>query len=1185
MTGRSDRRRPAIAFLFLMVASIAEHPTRAAGADVSARVAVLAHGLPNMDRAVTEAVVQSLRRSGFEVASLSADDVCDPTRLSAQEFFLYVIPHADGYPAKGADALTAYLHTKGNLLVLGTPFCRPLWKHQNQWVGQMQIREAIAQQKPDRILFDFDDRATPAGWTRHRTTPRPSRIEVVAGGAEGTAACLKMTIDYESGTPDGWGTALEPAAGRSGGMLCFWAKGDGRTARLAVRLVHGEKPEDRGIAVVSLTRDWQHYALRPQDFRVLGQADPYQARRVEFVLVNRDITPFVADGEHSIWIDQIGTAPIPFSASADLERERLPLVETLSPGYKTYPLHEIASLEVVPGQAILSDIRLPVPREAASCYARPEGKGFPCGYRWRWIPLVQARDRSGVDRGTPIWMLLNRGPLPDDPAFTDAVARLAGDAPRMPSFEGSVCAVCAISDSETLTSIAGTSLLGDLARRIRRGLFFSHAGAEQFSYWPGEDIRLGAKAVNQGIEPAAVDVRVRVCPASGGAAVFQREATIEIPAGRCASAAFHWSAPRLTADRYTVTAELVHQGAVIDVIRHELGVLSAEKPPRDAFVTVQGGDFRLEGKPWYPVGVNYWPRYAIGLECADYVYHWLTPGFYNPEQVERDLAQLESLGANFLAIRVHAENDRRTILDFLRRAGHHGMRVFVFVSTHVITDDPHYFQGIMMPFHFQLEAVDDFIRSTRLADNPTLMGWDLIWEPAGWVFSDNVQSFGWKGDRCYRNRWDEDWARWIDQRYGTLANAEADWGMRAPRRGDQVTSPSGDQLREDGPWRVMVAAYRRFMDNLMSRYWNDAVRKLRRIDPNHLISFRQGNLPSFDFTLTATPKHVDFFAMEGYSFRPGTSGEATAGFINRYIPYATKGKPYLWIEFGSNVWDRNTMQVTPETIEAQAAAHEMIYRLALSGGANGAAPWWWAGGYRVSERSDYGIINPDGTLRPSGRLLEEYARRFRAPRTALRPDVWFTLDRDAHSAAHYRAARHEGAAAFQKAAAEGRTLGIRSPATGTTSADTPLLAVGNTLYNGRNPPKYLDAEFNDFAIKVGDGPWIEVSDGARLHVPAGQPVRATASVGNLQEATWLAPARCAGKPGGVYLAATSDSQLQFKQAIPKDTAWLEDTDFGDGFLLARSVDAPTRVELQMTAEGRAWFGEKRRFTLEPSAEK
>ena len=82
------------------------------------------------------------------------------------------------------------------------------------------------------------------------------------------------------------------------------------------------------------------------------------------------------------------------------------------------------------------------------------------------------------------------------------------------------------------------------------------------------------------------------------------------------------------------------------------------------------------------------------------------------------------------------------------------------------------------------------------------------------------------------------------------------------------------------------------------------------------------------------------------------------------------------------------------------------------------------------------------------------------------------------------------------------------------------MAVGNTKYNGHNPPKYLDAEFNSFKIKfAGANDWINLSDGDRVRVPRNKPILAAASVGNLQEATWLTPANCQrqagfGLPGG-----------------------------------------------------------------------
>jgi hypothetical protein len=401
--------------------------------------------------------------------------------------------------------------------------------------------------------------------------------------------------------------------------------------------------------------------------------------------------------------------------------------------------------------------------------------------------------------------------------------------------------------------------------------------------------------------------------------------------------------------------------------------------------------------------------------------------------------------------------------------------------------------------------------------------------------------------------------------------------MAAPKTKEgTITSPTWKQLSSDGPWRVMVCAYRRFMADLMNRHWNQATSELRRLDPHHLISYRQGNLPAVDFTLTSTLKHVDFFAMEGYDFKPGRPANAAdvAGFVNRYIPYATGGKPFMWIEYGESTWDDK------KQLAYQGECVDLINRMAYENGANGVSPWWMAGGYRISEKSDFGVFNPDGTLRPSGESLKKYGALFKTlPRKPLPPER-FTIDCDSHSGGLPHIARHEGAAAFAKAASEGKWLEVRSAGSGTTSSDTPLTAVGNTPYNGKNPPKYLDAEFNAFRIRV-HGEWQTVTNGARVALSKREAVVATASVGNLQEATWLTPVHCAGKPGAVYLASTPQSGLSIKRAISRDTPYLGDAKFGGEFVLAEGVKQETSVELQMTAEDRAWFGEKLRFTLMP----
>jgi len=235
----------------------------------------------------------------------------------------------------------------------------------------------------------------------------------------------------------------------------------------------------------------------------------------------------------------------------------------------------------------------------------------------------------------------------------------------------------------------------------------------------------------------------------------------------------------------------------------------------------------------------------------------------------------------------------------------------------------------------------------------------------------------------------------------------------------------------------------------------------------------------------------------------------------------------------------------------------------------------------VNERSDFGIISPDGRPRPAAECIRRYSPRIRRARSRPRPDTWLLYDRDAHCGGYWYFLFHEGAAAWARADKAGKHLGFRSEGTGTTSLNTPLAAVGNRPCTGRNPPKFLDAEFNTLQILDATGHWREASDGVRIQVRRGRPVQARISLGNIQEATWIAPAHAGGKPGGVYLASTNRSELTVRLPLPADTPYLGDADFGEA-PLTPGIDRVRKVELRLVAAGRTGFGEKRTFTLVPT---
>jgi hypothetical protein len=253
----------------------------------------------------------------------------------------------------------------------------------------------------------------------------------------------------------------------------------------------------------------------------------------------------------------------------------------------------------------------------------------------------------------------------------------------------------------------------------------------------------------------------------------------------------------------------------------------------------------------------------------------------------------------------------------------------------------------------------------------------------------------------------------------------------------------------------------------------------------------------------------------------------------------------------------------------------------LDSGANGLASWWSVGGYRVDEKSDYGILAPDGTPRASARELQALAEKVTAPRSTQPPSTWVTIDRDLHAAA-YQAVYENHKQSYVDAVKAGKMVGVKTAGSGTTSADCPLIAVGNVPYDGFNPLKHLNAEFNWIRIRNAKGEWQEVDDGDTIEVARGKAIEVQVSVGNLGEAKWLAT----GGTGAVGLIgderrdanSSERPRLAFSAPFPQDVARYEDT-VVLVTIPAPKVDKDAEVVFTFEAMGRAKFGERRRVTF------
>jgi hypothetical protein len=141
----------------------------------------------------------------------------------------------------------------------------------------------------------------------------------------------------------------------------------------------------------------------------------------------------------------------------------------------------------------------------------------------------------------------------------------------------------------------------------------------------------------------------------------------------------------------------------------------------------------------------------------------------------------------------------------------------------------------------------------------------------------------------------------------------------------------------------------------------------------------------------------------------------------------------MWAEMGYSAWDMNRLGPDPEKLAFEGRYYTDFYRMMIESGADGVFFWWFPGGFRLGENSDFGIINPDGTDRPMTKVIRREGPRFLNARKTGKSDYWIAVDRDRDARGlfgMYEAANVE----FWKAMTDGRQPGLkweRKPGTAT----------------------------------------------------------------------------------------------------------------------------------------------------------
>ncbi|MBC7287372.1 MAG: hypothetical protein H5T86_04860 [Armatimonadetes bacterium] len=927
-----------------------------------------------------------------------------------------------------------------------------------------------------------------------------------------------------------WAASVPENVMPENAAITFWARGGDNTSHLVVEL--SESDQSRWLTAVELATQWRKYVLTPHDFQFWHDC-PARGKRgysgdalrpqcvtgLAFGLAksHAPVTP----GPKEFWLSSLRFSVIPPDAMP--ARQYIPELDAIAPWYKTFDHPNVRQLRTAPG-TVWSDARLQHSGKVRSAYPRPWGRVMTGIRTHRWVPILEAVDLSGRHSYPAALVVPARG-------------RFAGGSW---SFWGLPVSVLKSGGSRL------QKLFGEVAAAQARGVWLVEAGPDQVAYMPKQAPRWGAVVVNSSAKAAPVEIVLRARRDGRPAGTLEKQ--LSAAPAQLSRFLEAWKAEGPGV--YEVTAELRQDGRVIDRISMPVRVLSGQPDPQDQYVRVEGGRFWVGNKTWFPHGVNFWPRYVSGLSPHDYGLGWLHRAHYDPLLVEEDLSIAEGLGITAVSIQSpRSPDDLPCLWDFLARCRAHDIRVNLFVHAD--------------PRGFDRDDVRNIIAGGELWKFSSIYAYDITWEPR-W------------GDYQERCRFDEFWRRWIIDQYGSVEAAEEVWGFKAPRGEDgRVTGPTDDQLDTDGPWKVFVAAYRRFVDDFLSAGYGRSCRFIRSIDNRHLISNRAGwggtgnphTVRIYQFDPLSGAAHLDFISPEAYGMRPDEGDYKRWGFIDAYCRRAGNGKPVFWSEFGSSIYPGYTR----EDYERQRRIWANTLELVMFAGADGDAGWWWPGGYRVNERSDYGCVEPRGEPRPSALELKKYSARICQRGVEVRPERTLIIDRDQDV---------RGLAGLWQRhledyihLADGKhVVRLRTAGDGIRTTDLEPVGVGNVSYRGIGPVKFLRSEFTDVvAIVRGreyrpeqDLLWREIE----LRVPAGEgALRVT--VLNTGEATWVAPAdREHPERGSVHLVDCSNGRRL--AAIPHDVPRYASATVELPLPTSRAAE----LVLQLEAAQRCRFGQK-----------
>lgn len=957
---------------------------------------------------------------------------------------LVILAGIDRVPGSIKGAIRAYLEDGGRLLTLGGPaFEVETYQFDGEWMSQSEYISREIASIPDKKkyqIFDAGDAATVDSMRRSSNTmERPITKAIGDYGLAGSKAQLHLEVDLE-----GWDNlqyAFTPPKGKKFTTLCFNAKGDSETFGMYLEVI--DRDGARWTASVRLDESWSSHALTPADFRFWHDGKPAKTPMLDFNNAAAFVFGFAMSGvsmkrgHHSLTIDS------PFLACCD--KLNLPTghqldLDGLSPMHELYPITNAANLLTCDNQIFVTKRNYVLPASLVSCHPGRQGTGYGNARNCRFIPLIRVTDEKGLHSGYAAWINVFS-------SVTD----------KNKDMEGCVVG-CFTATSDDFYNADGLSAIAEAANAMLSPALLVEGGADEYIYVePDTDtITLGASYVTY--PGCRADVKAEVALYDGETELCRLDGKGMDDGNNISTIGTSYDIANGKPNRAVTTLSI--DGTVIDRIEQNIRFWSPKPVEERNYVHIEDGCFVQGGKIINLFGVNYMPSSGISERDGKLFEHYVCAAAYDPDIIDYDLAHVKDLGMNSISIFVYNDSIREcnNILDLICRAEDLGINVDLSIRRHVY------------PYDYVEDEVEELVKKLRFDENDNILAYDIAWEPR----------IGHYVDKSYigRKHWDEDWAAWIVEQYGSVEHAETLWGCPVPRDEDGNIIGVTDAMLDDtgDAYTKIVSAYRRFVDDIVSRQFNEKLKHLRALVPNQLVSLRMSMSGSAKTTASFKPSGycydfasfastLDFMEPEGYCLSGSEEFALQIIFSNAYNRYIQPGTPIVWKEYGRHVWSGSNFSGgkrgnLEQMLDDQREYYRTSLEYALRGHTAGMYAWYYAGGFRIGENSDYGILNPDGSDRPATKLLREYAPKFLALGKCPEADVVLTVERDDSNRGIF-AMYDQTEADVRRAFDEGKNVAFinkkQTKVGDVVYADTTLdEAVGGTAAEGAYPLRYVN---------------------------------------------------------------------------------------------------------------------------------